>query len=147
MSRNAYLIVSDLHLTDVEDNSDGWKAYKGSRYVFDPAFGELVRRFVDRAEPETPLTLILNGDTFDFDLITAVPDDPPWPVSRTERRYGLEPTEPKSVFKIKCILEDHPDFIRALAEFAILGHRIVCLFGNHDRELEFEAVQAALNER
>ena len=32
---NRYLIVSDLHLCDVEDHSDGWKAYKNSRYRFD----------------------------------------------------------------------------------------------------------------
>jgi UDP-2,3-diacylglucosamine pyrophosphatase LpxH len=143
VSRNAYLIVSDLHLTDVQDNADGWKAYKSSRYLFDKDFRELVRRFVDGAEPGTPLTLILNGDTFDFDLITAIPDEPPWPVSRLERRYGLKPTESKSVFKIECILEDHPGFVEALAELAILGHRIVCLFGNHDRELQFEAIRNA----
>ena len=32
---NRYLVVSDLHLCDVEDNPDGWMAYKSARYLFD----------------------------------------------------------------------------------------------------------------
>jgi hypothetical protein len=40
-----YLVVSDLHLSDIEDNADGWKAYKGTRFVFDDDIAELLRRF------------------------------------------------------------------------------------------------------
>ena len=142
--RNAYLILSDLHLTDIEEHKDGWKAYKSSRYIFDSRFDALIEEFVEEAGSDTQLTLVLNGDIFDFDLITALPDDPPWPVSRFERRYGLLPTASKSAFKLERILGDHPDFVTTLAAFAAGGHQIVFTFGNHDRELHFEAVQALL---
>jgi len=70
---NRYLILSDLHLCDVEDHPDGWKDYKSSRYRFDGELADLVRDAV-RGRPEgVPFTLVLNGDVFDFDLVTAVP--------------------------------------------------------------------------
>ncbi|MFA6035111.1 MAG: hypothetical protein WC889_19595, partial [Myxococcota bacterium] len=90
-SRNRYLIVSDLHLADVEDNPDGWKYYKSSRFLIDDEFDRLVTRFLEEKLPDSecggtpaPLTMIFNGDIFDFDLITVVPDNPPWPVSKLE---------------------------------------------------------------
>lgn len=146
MGRNAYLILSDLHLTDIVDHEDGWKAYKSSKYVFDAEFDDLVAGFVDQARDGDALTLVLNGDVFDFDLITAVPDDPAWPVSRRETSYGLLPSAEKSVFKLRRILSDHPDFVRTLGSFAAQGHRIVFTYGNHDRELAFDSVRAVLTD-
>jgi UDP-2,3-diacylglucosamine pyrophosphatase LpxH len=137
-----YLVISDLHLTDVEDHADGWKAYKGSRYVFDDELAALLERF--RAEHEGELTLILNGDVFDFDLVTAIPRDPPWPVSGLERTRGLNPTAPKSAWKLERILAEHPRFVAALAAHLCAGHRVVYILGNHDRELHFPEVRAAL---
>ena len=58
---NRYLVVSDLHLTDVEDHPDGWKAYKSSRYLFDEEFGQLVQHFVEQRDEGDRLTLVLNG--------------------------------------------------------------------------------------
>ena len=141
---NEYLVVSDLHLTDVEDNPDGWKAYKASRFTYDPEFAALLRRFCGQAGQDTELTLVLNGDIFDFDLVTAVPDDPPWPVNRSERRRGLNGSEPKSMWKLQRILGDHPGFTDTLADFLAAGHRIVYVLGNHDREFHFPGVQNVL---
>jgi UDP-2,3-diacylglucosamine pyrophosphatase LpxH len=141
---NRYLVVSDLHLADVEDNPDGWKSYKASRYVFDGELDRLVRRFVAGAEPDDHLTLILNGDTFDFDLITAVPEKPAWPVRGFERRRGLDATAQKSAWKLERILGDHPRFVATLGEFVALGHELVLTMGNHDRELHFPEVQQTL---
>lgn len=140
---NRYLVVSDLHLADIEDHRDGWKAYKHSRYVFDKEFADLLRRFVGQSGDGDDLTLVLNGDIFDFDVVTAVPEDPPWPLSRLERRHGLEPTEDRSTWKLQHILEDHPRFLEALAGFLAGGHRVVYVMGNHDREFHFQGVQDA----
>jgi len=136
---NRYLIVSDLHLADIEDHEDGWKFFKGSRYVFDEDFGDLLKRFADRGEG--PGTLVFNGDVFDFDLVTAVPEDPPWPVSRGERRRGLRASAGKSAWKLERILAAHPVFVDALARFLGRGHRVVYVLGNHDRELHFPEVR------
>ncbi len=139
-----YLIVSDLHLCDVEDHADGWKAYKSARFVFDDELAERVERFAARAAPDDRSTLVLNGDVFDFDLVTATPPEPPWPVTRNERQRGLAPTEPKSAWKLEHLLRDHPVFVRMLARLAAAGHRIVYVLGNHDRELHFPRVRAVL---
>jgi UDP-2,3-diacylglucosamine pyrophosphatase LpxH len=142
-SRDRFLIVSDLHLTDVEDNSDGWKAYKSSRYVVDRDFAALVKGF---GMQEGRSALVLNGDIFDFDLVTAVPEQPPWPVSRAERRRGLDATEEKSAWKLRRILDDHPVFMDTLAWFLEQGHEIVYVMGNHDREFHFDAVRRVFME-
>ena len=138
---NRYLVVSDLHLADVEDHADGWMAHKGSKYVFDEEFDELVRDFVSRSADGDQLTLILNGDIFDFDLVALVPDDPPWPVSRAERQRGLDPTEDKSAWKLERVLDDHRTFLATLASFISRGHQVVLTMGNHDRELYFPRVE------
>ena len=147
MASDRYLIVSDLHLTDVEDHPDGWMAHKRARLSTDGELAALLRRFACEAPAAAPperSVLILNGDIFDFDMVTAIPANPPWPVSPVERDAGLDPTSPKSVWKLGRILADHPTFVQALAGFLAAGHRVVYVLGNHDRELHFEPVRAAL---
>ena len=142
---NRYLIVSDLHLSDVEDHDDGWKAHKSSRYTFDASFSELLDRFM-REEANGRFVLVLNGDIFDFDLVTAVPDKPEWPVRFSERRRGLDATAGKSAWKLQRILDHHPVFLDALARFVGLGHDVVYVLGNHDRELHFDEVRRVLED-
>jgi len=144
---NRYLVLSDLHLCDVEDHPDGWKDYKSSRYRFDQELGDLVREAVRRRPEEASFTLVLNGDVFDFDLVTAVPEAPPWPVGRSERKRGLDPTPAKSAWKLGRMLDDHPLFVDLLADLVREGHRVVFVLGNHDRELHFPEVRQVLLER
>ncbi len=126
---NRYLVLSDLHLCDVEEHSDGWKAYKSGRYLSDAELARLIERFLDDSAGATP-TLILNGDTFDFDLVAAVPVAAPWPVSRSERRRGLDATAEKSTWKMELMLRDHPGFVAALAAYLGRGHRLAGAMGN-----------------
>lgn len=145
-----YLVVSDLHLCDVEEHADGWRYYKSARYGFDGPFSELLSWFQRGvAGPGARRgrdTLVLNGDIFDFDLVSALPSEPPWPVSWFERRYGLNPTPEKSAWKLRLVLEHHPLFVEALASFIAGGGRVVYVLGNHDRELHFAAVRQVLVE-
>ncbi len=141
---NCYLIVSDFHLADIEDHADKWMYYKSSRFVFDEEFRQLVQEFTTQGEGGDRLTLVLNGDIFDFDVITAVPDNDPWPISASERKRGLNPTEEKSVWKLELVLSQHPIFVDTLADFVRSGHRLVYVMGNHDREFHFPRVQQAL---
>jgi UDP-2,3-diacylglucosamine pyrophosphatase LpxH len=139
-----YLVVSDLHVSDVEDHADGWKIHKSSRFLIDEDFAALLERFVHRTHGPGARTLVLNGDIFDFDLVTAVPAEPTFPVSPFERERGLDATEEKSAWKLAFILAQHPVFVATLAEFAAAGNRIVYVLGNHDREFHFGAVQQVL---
>jgi UDP-2,3-diacylglucosamine pyrophosphatase LpxH len=136
-----YLVVSDLHLCDVEEHADGWKAYKSARHVFDPDFERLVVRALDSLPADASFTLVLNGDILDFDLVCAVPDAPPWPVNRAERLSGMEATGPKSAWKCQRVLDHHPVFVRTLARVLCSGHGVVIVMGNHDREFHFPEVQ------
>lgn len=140
----AYFVVSDLHLCDIEEHSDGWKAYKSARFLVDRELDDAVAAFVGRGSPDDERTVVLNGDIIDFDLVTAAPDDPPWPVSGAERRRGMDATEDKSVWKLERVLDDHPVFVGMLVQVLAADHRLVYVMGNHDREFHFEAVQAAL---
>ncbi len=136
-----YMVLSDLHLTDVEEHGDGWKAHKSSRYVFDGAFSACLAAFVERAGGDDTLTLVLNGDVIDFDLVTATPVDPGWGVSPRERKEGLRPTAARSAWKLEHVLDHHPRFVRSVADFVAGGHQLVYVLGNHDRELHFDEVQ------
>lgn len=139
---NSYLVVSDLHLADCEEHTDHWKFFKSERFIFDEEFDALVARFMKKGNGRE-LTLILNGDIFDFDLVTEVPEDPPWPVAQIERQRCLDPTESKSIWKLNRILEYHPVHLSTLARFLGAGHKLVFIIGNHDRELHFSGVQEA----
>jgi len=48
---------------------------------------------------------VLNGDIFDFDLVTSVPKDPPWPVSFSSGASACSPPPPKSAWKLSRMLE------------------------------------------
>jgi UDP-2,3-diacylglucosamine pyrophosphatase LpxH len=138
-----YLVLSDLHLCDVEEHADGWKAYKSAAYLFDDELEKLFERYLAATPVGVEPILVLNGDLFDFDLVDAVPNPAPWPVSRSERKRGLDPTPEKSVWKLERMLSHHPKFVQALASYLCRGHRLVYVLGNHDRELHFEEVRAA----
>lgn len=142
-ARHRYLVLSDLHLCDVEEHEDGWKAYKRAAYLFDDELAALFERHLVDPRPDVEPILVLNGDVFDFDLVDAVPDPAPWPVSRSERQRGLEPTPEKAVWKLERMLAHHPGFVRALARHLGRGHQLVYVLGNHDREFHFKEVQAA----
>ncbi len=143
--RTRYLVVSDLHLCDAEDHADRWMSHKHSRWHFDGVFGEMLRGEMGKAEGGgVPLTVVFNGDVVDFDLVTAVPEDPPWPLRPGERRRGLEPTAARSAWKLRRILAYHPEFLEVVAEVLQRGHRLIYVLGNHDRELHFAEVRQVL---
>jgi UDP-2,3-diacylglucosamine pyrophosphatase LpxH len=147
MTTHHYLVVSDLHLCDIEDHADGWKHHKSGAWVFDTELEAMVQSFLDRLSSDDKLTFVLNGDIFDFDLVTAVPESPAFAVRSTERHYGLDATAAKSAWKLERILDDHPVFVHLLARLMVAGHRVVLVIGNHDRELCFPEVAAVLRQR
>lgn len=136
-------IISDLHLCEeepVHPKYPLWKKYKTKEFFFDDKFEKFLNELVKRARGES-VELILNGDIFDFDSVTSVPNLPPYQVSWLEKNRGLHPQEEKSVFKIKVILKHHPKWVSALSEFIKKGNRVIFTIGNHDLELYFSKVQ------
>jgi len=140
--KRRYIMVSDLHLFDNEHHADLWKEYKESKYNCDDDFSYTLQSYADETASDYELVLILNGDIIDFDLISIVPTDPPFPVSKAERRHGLNPTEEKSLWKLKVALRDHPVFLQSLARVLHRGGKIIYTIGNHDPEMHFSSLQA-----
>jgi UDP-2,3-diacylglucosamine pyrophosphatase LpxH len=135
-----YVLLSDVHLTEIVPTATPeWWSYKRPDAAQDGTLNDFMNRLdAQRPEAYAATVLIFNGDTFDFDSVFAHPDrEGPQPL-------GLPATEPWSVFKMRRLLEDHEPFVWGLARFLARGNQVVFVMGNHDRELAFESVQAAL---
>lgn len=141
-------IISDLHLCEEEPLHPQfplWKKYKSKQFFFDEEFSHFLTH-IQKLSQGQRIELILNGDIFDFDSVLALPKEPPFRISWLEELRGMRPHEPKSVFKIKKILGDHPIWVKALSDFIKAGHEVIFIIGNHDLELHFAKVQAAILE-
>ena len=136
-----YLVVSDLHLTDIEENPKGWKIYKSKTYSIDNSFNNLLKKY----ENEN-ITLVFNGDIIDFDLVVATPEIPDFNVSRNEKKRGLYATEEKSLWKLKKVMYDQENFFKLIVSFLAKGNNLIYVIGNHDREFYFEKLKSFFTE-
>ena len=139
------LILSDIHLTEIEDidpNRPLWMAYKRREFFVDDDVLNLVTYAEERADG--PLELILNGDIFDFDSVRQLPTTPFAPIDWLAKARGLGSEAWMSEFKIETILKDHRPLFAALAAFVERGNRIVFIAGNHDLELLWPSVQTRI---
>ncbi len=134
-------VVSDMHLTEAEEPDPArplWMAYKRREFFIDDEFAKFLDHIEQKADG--PIELILNGDIFDFDSVTAVPSKDRH-VEWLERSRGLGSEEWKSQFKMKVIIDDHPRWFEALGAFIARGNRAVFIVGNHDVEIYWPSVQ------
>ncbi|MBW2702650.1 MAG: metallophosphoesterase [Deltaproteobacteria bacterium] len=149
MQTHDLVVLSDLHLGEGRvGNSERFSPMED--FFYDEAFARMLRHLrTAYHEDPSKLVLVLNGDVFDFLTVTCIPTrqelaNLDFDISVTERRFGLNPTPKKSVWKLERILEGHPAFFQALARFVAAGHRVEVLRGNHDLELFFAGVQERL---
>lgn len=136
------IIVSDIHLTDVERSGNPnplWKLFKLKKHFIDDDFRSFLEEM--RRKINGPIELILNGDIFDFDSVMVLPEEPSFKVSWLEAKRGLFSEEAKSRFKIKIILDTHPVWIQAIRDFVLAGNRVIFIIGNHDMELHWTSVR------
>lgn len=138
MSINHLCVVSDLHLWQVTDGDELWMRYRQRRFLPDSQLADLMATLCKQIPPGA-LTLVLNGDIFDFDIPPVVDGHP---VSERSPR-----TEQESVKRLDLILADHPLFLSTLAKLLLRGDRVVFVAGNHDLQLNFSAVQQVLLQR
>ena len=164
------LVVSDLHLgPGIDEVSTRWD--RTENFFCDGSFGRALtwvhsRRTAGVVTRSGRRLLVLNGDIFDFVRITPVPTPnelPAWAalltaigrpttlnsllqdtLARSERRFGLQTNDYKSVWKLSRILAGHPQFGVALSNWLRAGEAIMFVKGNHDVELYWPLVHAAL---
>jgi UDP-2,3-diacylglucosamine pyrophosphatase LpxH len=145
-SRLNTFVVSDMHLSEAHEPSEErplWMAYKRREHFIDEEFASFLEHIERKADG--PIELVLNGDIFDFDAVTAVPSKERH-IEWLERARGLGSEEWKSQFKMKVIIDDHQRFFEALGDFIRRGHRAIFVVGNHDVELYWTSVQRMICE-
>ncbi|RMD93429.1 MAG: hypothetical protein D6814_15670 [Calditrichaeota bacterium] len=154
------VIISDFHM------GEGFLAHRrvysrSENFFHDDAFYGFIK-YLKRlqAEKNKPVTLIINGDFLDFIRIRTVPGDREHKhflrylkrighdlqekdvtIDATEKNFGLNAYELKSVWKLQHIANGHPRVFEALAEFVVSGNRLIIVKGNHDLEFYWPAVQ------
>ena len=140
------VVLSDLHLG--EGLMEDLGRYSPMEDFFsDAAFARLLDRLHAKySEDPSRLVLVLNGDFLDFLTSISLPDRAACralglKVSEVEKKFGLDPSPKKSVFKLDLIVSGHKTFFGALARFVGKGHHVRILRGNHDLELHFEEVR------
>jgi UDP-2,3-diacylglucosamine pyrophosphatase LpxH len=143
------LIVSDLHLADageIDTKRPLWKKFRRRDYFIDRDFSLFIKHMSEKLQG-SEIELILNGDIFDFDSITAVPEKSLFSIAKYERTLGMESSENKSLYKIEAIIRDHALWFDTLSEFIHAGHHVIFVIGNHDIELYWPLVQRAIADR
>ena len=62
-------------------------------------------------------------------------------ISKTEKRYGLETDDYKTIYRLMRIKRGHPYFFERLARWLLDGNSFLILKGNHDLEICQEKVR------
>lgn len=156
------LVASDFHL------GPGWDPVTNTciateNFLADDTFAAWLEHYAPQA---TETLLILNGDIFDVLRITDVPrtdaEFERWSrrlnalggkqtaaelraaVTKSERRYGLQTNDYKTVWKLMLTAEGHPRFLDALSAWVGRGGRLLFTAGNHDVEMHWPLVRSAI---
>src|SRR5438094_758265 len=95
------VVLSDIHLCEVEPESGLWMRYRQRAYLPDPELAAMLGALRERVGSDG-LTLVLNGDVFDFDA--------PRVIGRESVFHDLPRTPENSVSAMIAILDDHPLF-------------------------------------
>ena len=136
-----------MHLSDAEPFDPArplWKLYKRKELFFDAEFMRCLRSVEEGHDG--PTELVLNGDIFDFDNITELPEESDHPVDWLARQRGLTSEEWMSAFKMKRIINDHRGWFEEIGDFVRRGNRLVYVVGNHDIEVAWPKVQTLIRE-
>jgi UDP-2,3-diacylglucosamine pyrophosphatase LpxH len=139
------LIVSDLHLSEGRD-SKSKKFSKNEDFFFDEEFARFLAHYQDtRRWNGAKWHLIVNGDFFDFLQVISVDDAPSvLPPGSAHHELGLPCGEQETVRKLRKIAKGHWLFFESLAGFVAAGNLVTIIKGNHDVELHYAGVRAAL---
>lgn len=132
-------MVSDLHLGRGK-NPDTGRYHRLEAFFYDDDFHHFCSDLVagTRARGDR-LKLVLNGDT--FDLLRIEPEPAVTPAAGHWPRYNQALVPAEAALTVRHILDGHPLFVRGLAEVLAAGNELVILPGNHDPEMQWEAVR------
>jgi len=121
------VIITDIHMGEgliVDDKRNPIEYFEDDNILYTAIAG------ITEKHRDVPITLVLNGDIFDFFTI------------KYKGKVQTKPTERVACYKILRILKGHPLFIKGLQKFLLANkdNKIVFIIGNHDIHLVFENV-------
>lgn len=123
------LLISDLHLgSHLKPRMRGEHVHLAAR------IDEVLPRFLDHYARQGPWQLIVNGDFIDF-----------WNIEFG--RDGARDGEALAVHRLHAAFDAYPGVEDALVRFLEAGNTVVFVTGNHDAELLYPGVRAAIRER
>lgn len=123
------LLISDLHLgSHLKPRMRGEWVHLAGRIE------ESFPRFMEHYRRHGRWQLVINGDFIDF-----------WNIELPHEKG--ESGERLAIRRLHTVLDAHPAVEDALARFLAAGHGIVFVAGNHDAELLYPGVRAALAAR
>ena len=133
-----HLVLSDVHLSQAHpfDPADPlWMRYRRREHHPDAEFAALVDHLLAH-HADDRIEIVFNGDLLDFDA--------PLVKDGTSSFDELPPTDAGCSEQVRGILADHEPFFRAVAKALARGHEVTFMSGNHDLELWFPGVRAAI---
>ncbi|MDC3958308.1 hypothetical protein [Polyangium jinanense] len=132
------LVISDIHLCEVEPGTGPWMRHRQRAFLPDGEIAGMLEAVLHAVRGQR-MTLVLNGDVFDFDA--------PRVIDGRSACHDLPRDAEHGVPAIAAILNDHPIVLEALGRVLDEGHDIVIVSGNHDVLLTLPEVRAHLAAR
>src|SRR5688500_2187948 len=123
------LLISDLHLgSHLKPRMRGDAVHLASR--IEEVFGPFIAHY----QRQGPWQLVINGDFIDF-----------WNI---ELAGSADlPAETVAVARLHAVFDAHPNVEAALQDFLAAGNSVLFVTGNHDAELLYPRVRAAIVSR
>ena len=132
------VVMSDIHLCEVERSGGLWMRYRQAPYSPDRAIADMIGALL-REVGEGDLCLVLNGDIFDFDA--------PRVIKGESQFHDQARSAANAAPMLEAILDDHPVFVEAMGSVLAAGHELVIVSGNHDAQLVFPRLREVLTDR
>ena len=93
------VVISDIHLCEVERTSGLWMRYRQAAFSPDRELADMIAELRRQVRGDT-LTFVLNGDVFDFDAPRVIGEESVF--------HDLPRTAENAVTTMGAILDDHP---------------------------------------
>ncbi len=144
MTRKCKIVISDTHI-----GAGGYtQGNKLDDFISDTDFGAWLHSLMQESDAEQiEMELIINGDWIEFLQVPAVARFQPHVVY--DVAYYTDKSEAAALQRLEIVHEWHPTIFLALADFLqrdFPRRGVTILFGNHDPELAYPAVQQRLRE-
>ncbi|MBL4685077.1 MAG: metallophosphoesterase [Nannocystaceae bacterium] len=136
------IVVSDLHIGRGKNRNTG-RYFELETFFYDEDFHRFCEYLCKQSHArDVPFKLVFNGDTFDFLRLDPVPEA----VGGKKSAFSPVMTPQRAAMEVESILVGHPLFLEGVVSVLASGNEVLMMPGNHDIEVQWGPVQAAMRE-